>query len=186
MLGLLTDSFHPAYHASDVPKAGLEPAQGSIAFSRSPNRTVTATAARACALPTELLRHIARLSGLSSGLFRTSCGQETHPPALFFLAWFLSVPRSPMLTRLFPLAPACPSHPGGSLVSRGRKAEFTTVISPSGERIYPRLLYLAEPLAPGGGFEPPRRVTISSGNRYGLYFSIACQFQPITQPSDWA
>ena len=53
-----------------------------------------------------------------------SCGQETHPPALFFLARILSVPRSPLRTRLFPFTPACPSHPGGSLVRGGRKNGF--------------------------------------------------------------
>ena len=101
--------------AGFVPGAGIEPA------SRAFNSNIPS---RCKALPSELPRHNARLSGLSIGLFRLSCGQETHPPALTFLAWILSVPRSPMRTRLFPLSPACPSHPGGPLVRGGRKNGF--------------------------------------------------------------
>lgn len=39
----------------------------------------------------------------------------------------------------------------------GEKTGLITVCPPSGERSYPRLLYLAEPLAPDRGIEPLRR-----------------------------
>ena len=63
----------------------------------------------------------------------------------------------------------------------GEKTGLITVCPPSGERSYPRLLYLAEPLVPRGGFEPPRLNDTSSGSRYGLYFSTACQCQHFTR-----
>ena len=111
MMGLLTQAFIPhTMPLMMVARLGLEPKELPL-LRRLRLPIAPAGRVRVCSPP-------------SFGLFRTSCGQETHPPALFFLAWILSVPRSPMRTRLFPLAPACPSHPGGSLISGGTKKEF--------------------------------------------------------------
>ena len=114
-------------------------------------RTRRCTAFEAAASTNSASGPGARLSGLSFGLFRTSCGQETHPPALTFLARILSVPRSPLLTRLFPFTPACPSHPGGPLVRGGRKNGFNHGLpTVRGEVLSPALIACAASGEEGG------------------------------------
>ena len=59
--------------------------------------------------------------------------------------------RSPMRTRIFPLSPACPSHPGGPLVRGGRKNGFNHGLpTVRGEVLSPALIACAAS-GEGGG-----------------------------------